>query len=354
MPAGDLRVFALHSTRALAADISRHLNLALSDHEERDFEDGEHKSRSLVNVRGCDVFVIQSLAGDAQQSVNDKLCRLLFFLGALKDASAGRVTAMVPYLCYARKDRKTKSRDPVTTRYVARLFGSVGVDRVVTMDVHNLAAFQNAFTVSTDHLEARGLFVEHLLPLAHSSELAIVSPDVGGTKRAWAMRDAFAQTVEKEITTGFMEKRRSGGLISGEGFHGDVEGRVAIIVDDLISSGSTLARAARACHDRGAARVIAAATHGMFSSDAEAVLSEPALEQIFVTNTTAPFRLSSDFVAQKLTVVDVAPFIAEAIRRLHEGGSIAELLEEGPSPAARAQYESRAAAAVGGTGTRGP
>ncbi|MEK7716281.1 MAG: ribose-phosphate pyrophosphokinase-like domain-containing protein, partial [Pseudomonadota bacterium] len=134
-------LFALHPSRSFGEDVARQLGISLSACEERDFEDGEHKSRPLVNVRNQDVFVIQSLYADTKQSVNDKLVRLLFFIGALKDASAARVTAVVPYLSYARKDAKTQTRDPVTTRYVAQIFEAVGTDRVITMDVHNLAAF---------------------------------------------------------------------------------------------------------------------------------------------------------------------------------------------------------------------
>lgn len=149
----ELMLFALDASRDFGEAVSRELGTALAAHEEREFEDGEHKSRPLVNVRGRDVYVMQSLYGDAKQSVNDKLCRLLFFLGALRDASAARVTAVVPYLGYARKDRKSKARDPVTTRYVATLFEAVGTDCVVTLDVHNLAAYQNAFRCRTEHLE---------------------------------------------------------------------------------------------------------------------------------------------------------------------------------------------------------
>ena len=129
MDRGAISVFSLNSGRGFGERVASALRTSLSAHEERDFEDGEHKSRPLVSVRGRDVFVVQSLHGEPGQGVNDKLCRLLFFLGALADASAERVTAVIPYLCYARKDRKTKPRDPVTTRYVARLFEAVGVER---------------------------------------------------------------------------------------------------------------------------------------------------------------------------------------------------------------------------------
>lgn len=186
-------VFALQASRDFGEKVCAVAGVSLSAHEEREFEDGEHKTRPLVNVRNRDVYVIQSLYGDQQQSVNDKLCRLLFFLGALRDASAGRVTAVVPYLCYARKDRKSKPRDPVTTRYVAALFEAVGTGRVVTLDVHNLAAFQNAFRIRTDHLEARGLFVDHFAPLVQSEEIVVVSPDAGGVKRAEDFRQALSR-----------------------------------------------------------------------------------------------------------------------------------------------------------------
>jgi ribose-phosphate pyrophosphokinase len=142
-------------------------------HERRDFLVAD------INFdNGADVFVIQSLYGEPGESVNDKLSRLLFFAGALRDASAGRVTVMAPYLCYARKDRKTQTRDPVTTRYVASLFEAVGVDRVVTIDVHNLAAFQNAFRCRTEHLEARPLFARHLAKTCADDDLVVLSPDV--------------------------------------------------------------------------------------------------------------------------------------------------------------------------------
>ena len=162
-------LFALEASRDLGTRVAGALGTVLARHEERGFEDGEHKSRSLENVRGRDVYVLQSLYGDREQSVNDKLVRLLFFLGALKDASAAQVTAVTPYLCYARKDRRTKPRDPVTMRYVAQVLEAVGTDRVVTMDVHNLAAYQNAFRIPAEHLEAKRLFVEHFAGMTNEA-----------------------------------------------------------------------------------------------------------------------------------------------------------------------------------------
>jgi ribose-phosphate pyrophosphokinase len=327
MNPGEISIFAPGLDRDFGEKVCAHLGLSLSAHEEREFEDGEHKIRPLVSVRGKDVFVVQSLYGDNQQSVNDKLCRLLFFLGALRDASAGRVTAVVPYLCYARKDRKSKPRDPVTTRYVASLFEAMNVDRVVTLDTHNLAAFQNAWRIPAEHLEAKKLFVEHFMPLAREEEGVIVSPDVGGVKRAEEFRQSLSRALDRQIQSAFMEKYRSAGVVSGEAVVGDVAGKMAIIIDDLISSGTTLARAAESLRARGATKIFAAASHGVFSDKANQALSNPALEKVVITNTIPPFRLDPELTRSKLISLDATALFAEAIRRIHSGESIVELLD---------------------------
>jgi ribose-phosphate pyrophosphokinase len=254
------------------------------------------------------------------------LCKFLFFLGALRDASAGRLTAVIPYLCYARKDRKSKARDPVTTRYVAALFEAVGIDQVVTLDVHNLAAYQNAWRIQTEHLEARRLFVDHFVPRIGYREAVVVSPDIGGVKRAEEFREAFSRALGSSVEAAFLEKYRSSGVVSGSAVVGNVEGKVAVVIDDLISSGTTLVRAAKACMARGAIAVYSAASHGFFGGNAGEILAESALESIAVTNTIPPFRLHSTPVFHKLTVLDASALFAEAIRRMHSGGSIVDLL----------------------------
>jgi ribose-phosphate pyrophosphokinase len=270
--------------------------------------------------------VVQSFYGEPGQSVNDKLCRLLFFLGALRDASAGSLTVVAPYLCYARKDRRTKFRDPVTTRYVAQLLEAVGADRVATLDVHNLAAFQNAFRCRTEHLEARMLFVAHFAPLLRDEAVIVLSPDEGGLKRVNAFRHALGLALGREVPSGFMEKHRSRGVVSGEALYADVADRTVLILDDLISSGATLLRAAQAARAGGAKKVYAAASHGLFMPGAEKMLADPALSGVVVTDTVPPFRLDPALAEQKLTVLTTAPLFAEAIRRMHGGGSIADLL----------------------------
>ncbi len=318
-------LFALDASRAYGEAVARSLGIALSAHEERVFEDGEHKSRALENVRDRDVYVIHTLYSDAAQSVNDKLVRLLFFIGALKDAAAGRVTAVVPYLAYARKDRKTKTRDPVTTRYIAQLFEAVGTDRVVTLDVHNLVAFQNAFRCRTEHLEAAPLFIAQLAPQLGAAGVAVVSPDAGGIKRAEEFRRRLTAALGRPVAAAFVEKYRSGGTITGNALAGDVDGKVAIIVDDLIAAGNTVARAAQACRKAGATRVLAVATHGVFAAAADSVLAAAPIEQILVTDTIPPLRISAPAVQARLAQISAVGLFAEAIRRLHAGGSIVEL-----------------------------
>ncbi|HEX9673911.1 MAG TPA: ribose-phosphate pyrophosphokinase [Burkholderiales bacterium] len=323
----DLSLFALNASRDFGERVAGALGLTLAPHEEREFEDGEHKARPLESVRGRDVFVVASLYSDDRQSVNDKLVRLLFFLGALRDASAGRITAVIPYLCYARKDRRTKSRDPVSTRYVAAMLETVGADRVLTLDVHNLAAYENAFRIRADHLEARRLFVEDFVPRIGREPVVVVSPDVGGVKRAEAFRQALSRRLGREAGGAFLEKYRSAGVVSGEAVVGDVEGRIAIILDDLISTGGTIARAVAACRTRGARAVYAAATHGIFVGAAGRMVADPGLERLVVTDTIPPFRLDPTLVRDKVIVLDTAPLFAEAIRRTHTGESVVELVE---------------------------
>lgn len=321
-----LRLFAPGASRALGERVAAILDIPLAALEERSFEDGEHKARPLESVRGADVYVLHSLYADAEQSVNDKLVRLLFLIGTLRDAGAGRVTALVPYLCYARKERKTKSRDPVSTRYVASMFEAVGVDRVVTLDVHSVAAFQNAFRCRTEHLEATLLFVDHFAPLIGAREAAVVSPDVGGVKRAESFREALERRLGRPLAGAFMDKQRSAGVVSGERLVGEVGGQVAILLDDIIASGTTMARCAATCRAAGALEVHAAATHGVFVG-ADAKLAGAALDGIVVTSSIPPFRLSEPSLRERLVALEVAGLFAEAIRRLHEDGSIVELLE---------------------------
>ena len=322
----QLRLFALKASADLGRTIAEALGQPLSAHEERDFEDGEHKTRPLDSVRGRDVYVVQSLHGGPAESASDKLIRLLFFIGALKDAGAARVTVVAPYLCYGRKDRRTKPNDPVTTRYVASLFEAVGADMMVTLEVHNPAAFENAFRCPTVALTATPLFVAYAKTLAAAGDkLCVVSPDLGGAKRAELLRETLEAAIGKPVGKAFAEKHRSSGVVTGDLFVGEVAGATALIVDDLISTGGTLLRAAIAARKAGAKKVIALVTHGLFMPGASQVIADPAIDLFIVTDSVPPFRLEAS-ARGKIDAIAVAPLLAETVRRLHDGRALTDLL----------------------------
>ena len=322
---GQFCLFALEATADLGKAVARAIGEELAKHEEREFDDGEHKVRPLDTVSGNDVYVIQSLHSGSSESANDKFCRLLFFIGALKDAGAARVTAIVPYLCYARKDRRTKPNDPVTTRYVAGMFEAVGTDCIVTLEVHNPVAFENAFRCRTVALTGAPLFVDYVRAL-NDDRLSVVSPDPGGTKRAELFREALEAVLRRPVGKAFADKHRSAGVVSGDLFIGDVAGTTALVIDDLISTGGTLLRAARAARRAGARRVIALVTHGLFMAGAAEVLADPAIERLVVTDAVPAFRLATGPVRAKVDILPAAPLLAETIRRLREGRALSDLL----------------------------
>ena len=320
---GDLSLFALQASSDLGQSIASSLGTSLCVAEERDFEDGEHKVRSVDPVRGADVYVVQSLHGGATGSANDKLIRLLFFIGSLKDAGAARVTAVAPYLCYARKDLRTKPNDPVATRYVAGLFDSVGTDAIVTLDVHNPAAVENAFRCRTIVATAAPLFAGYARTLG-DRRLCVVTPDAGGAKRAERLRELIELDTGRQIANAIAEKHRSGGVVSGDLFAGDVAGTTALIVDDLISTGTTLLRTAKSARGAGATSVLTFVTHGLFTRGSDEVVCSPAIDRLIVTDSVGYPRLSSAAL-EKIDVLSVAPLLADIVRRLHEDRSLTDL-----------------------------
>jgi ribose-phosphate pyrophosphokinase len=320
-----IKLFALGATAELGQAISLALGQPLARCEERDFEDGEHKARPLDAVEGADVYVVQSLHGGPIESANDKLCRLLFFIGALKDAGAARVTAVTPYLCYARKDRRTKPNDPVTTRYVGMLFDALGADAVVTLDVHNPAAFENAFRCRAITLTAAPLFVDYVADL-DDERFCVLSPDPGGVKRAELFREALEARLGRPVGKAFADKHRSAGVVTGDLLVGDVAGATVLIIDDLISTGGTLVRAARAAARAGARRSIALVTHGLFMPGSAEALADPAIERLVVTDAVPAFRLADHPVRNKIDVLASAPLLAAAIDRLRHRRALTDLM----------------------------
>jgi ribose-phosphate pyrophosphokinase len=311
-------IFALDTDdRGFAEALARDLDVTLSLHEERVFDDGERKLRPLVDPRGADAYVVHSLHGGPDDSPHDKLVRLLMFIATLRDHGARRVTAVVPYLAYARKDRQTKPYDPVAQRYVAQLIEAVGTSQIIVLEAHNAAAFQNAFRIPTVHLEARHAFDPAVEALLTDAPLVVASPDPGGTKRAQLWREDLEVRLKRPVGFAMLDKRRSAGLVSGTQLVAcDVEGASVLLVDDLIATGETLRRAAQALRRAGAGRVIACAAHGLFVGPASRGMADALIDHVLVTDSVPAFRLSAD-ARPLVRVVSCAPLFARAIRDSH-------------------------------------
>jgi ribose-phosphate pyrophosphokinase len=312
-------LFALDATRAFGTRVADALGLALAHHEERTFEDSEHKIRPLVDPCGHDCVVVQSLHGEPAISGDDKLLRLLMFLAALRDHGARRTLAVVPYLAYARKDRRTQPFDPVSSRVVAQLFEALHCDALLTLEAHNVAAFDNAFRMRAVNLSPNALYTEAVLTLGADEPLAVASPDIGGVKRAQLWREALEKAAGRPIGQAFVDKRRAAGVVSGgDVVTGDVASATVLIVDDLIATFGTIERAANSLLKAGARRVLAFAAHGLFVPPAGDVLERTAVERIFVTDTVPLFRLDDRPALGRIEVLPCASLFAEAIR--HELG----------------------------------
>ena len=314
-----LALFAPGASEPLGQRVATALGIALAPFELRRFEDGEQKGRPLASVRGLDCFLLATLHAQAGRSVNDALVETLFAAGALRDAGAARVALVAPYLCYARKDARTQPRDPVNSRQVAQLCEAMGIGLVLACEVHSRAAFDNAFRVTTVHLEATSLFVAALHGLLPAGPVCVVSPDAGGLKRAERLRHALEIALERPVGRALMEKRRSAGQVTGDYLAGEVAGHAVVIVDDLISGGTTLARTVEACLAHGATRILAAATHGVFSPAVAARLVGLPLEQLLLTDTAGRVAVPGTVGdgACKLSYLDCAPLLATAIAHLH-------------------------------------
>ncbi|HEU4621996.1 MAG TPA: ribose-phosphate diphosphokinase [Burkholderiaceae bacterium] len=300
---------------ALAREWARELALPLADHEERLFDDGERKLRPLVTPRDADVSVLCGLHGESAQSPHDKLLRLLMFIAALRDHGAARVTTFVPYLAYARKDRRTKLFDPVGLRYVAQLFEAVGVSRIVVLEAHNLAAFQSAFRCEAVNVPAHDAFAEVANEWIGEGEATVVaSPDPGGVKRAQIWREVLEARHEREIGFAMIDKRRSAGVMTSlDLVAGDVDDANVLLLDDLIASGETMRRAAIALKRKGARRVVACAAHGLFTGDAARVLADDHIDHVVVTDSVPPWRVpTADPLRGKLRIASCARLLARA------------------------------------------
>ena len=311
---GMIKVFTGNSNEPLAQEICQHLSVKLADAKVRTFSDGEIMVEISENVRGRDVYVIQSTCAPS----NNHLMEMLIMIDALKRASAARINAVVPYFGYARQDRKVAPRAPITAKLVADLISVAGVDRLLTMDLH-AGQIQGFFDIPVDHLYAAPVMLEEIRKICPCNEnLVVVSPDAGGTERA----RAFAKRLNAGLA--IIDKRRSGPNVS-EVMHiiGEVKDKTCVIIDDMIDTAGTLCAAATALQNEGSGDVFACATHGVLSGPALERIDSSPLQQVIVCNTIpAQEKIEK---CSKLTGVSVSKLLSEAIRRIHNDESVSSL-----------------------------
>jgi ribose-phosphate pyrophosphokinase len=308
----ELKIFAGNSNLSLAREICSYLSVPLGKADVKTFSDGEIMVEIGENVRGRDVFVVQSTC----QPSNHNLMELLVMIDALKRASAARVTAVIPYFGYARQDRKVAPRTPITSKLVADLITTSGAQRVLCVDLH-AGQIQGFFNIPVDHLYAAPVVLDDIKN-RFSKSIVVVSPDAGGTERA----RAFAKRLDAGLA--IIDKRRSAANVS-EVMHiiGDVKDRTCIIVDDMIDTAGTLCQAASALKKHGAGDVYATATHAVLSGPALERINQSELKEVLITNTIPLDEKAKD--CPRLRVISVAQLLAEAIRRIHGDESVSSL-----------------------------
>ncbi len=307
----DLKLLTGNANRPLAEEISRHLGVPLADAEVSRFSDGEVFVQINENVRGTDVFVIQPTC----PPVNDTLMELLVMLDALKRASAQRITAVLPYYGYARQDRKVQPRVPISAKLVADLVAAAGANRVLALDLH-AGQIQGFFNIPVDHLFAAPVLIEYL-GTKRLDDPVVIAPDAGGVERARA--------IAKRLHAGLaiIDKRREGPNVSiFMHLIGDVRGRDAVIIDDMIDTGGTLVQAVDAVKREGARRILACGVHPVLSGPAIARIEGSPLEEVIVTNS---IPLGPEKRIPRIVVLSVANLLSEAIRRIHHEESVSTL-----------------------------
>ena len=307
----NYKIFAANSHPELAEEISSIIGKPLGDAKVSKFSDGEISVSLGESVRGCDCFIIQSTCSP----VNDNLMELLIMIDAMKRASAGRISAVMPYYGYARQDRKAKARDPITAKLVADMLVAAGADRVVTMDLH-ASQIQGYFTIPVDHLVGLPLLGKYFAE-NKMDDLVVVSPDHGSVPRARNMAEPLGCPIA------IVDKRRPEPNKSEiMNIIGDIEGKNCILVDDMIDTAGTITNAANALKDLGAKSVRACATHAVLSGPAIQRIEDSAIEELVLLNT---MPIPKEKMLDKMKVLSVGPLFAEAIYRIHTNGSISKL-----------------------------
>ncbi len=304
-------VFGLDDPHAMASVIASCCAAESGSIEVRDFGDGEFKVRPLTDPFGRDVCVVAGLYGDARRSPQDRLLMLLMLTSALRDHGARRVTVIAPYLPFARKDRRTQPLDPISLRYVAQCIESAGVDALITLEPHNPAAFDNAFRIPARAASSHRVLLAAALEAAGEGDLVLASPDPGGIKRAQLWREAVESRSHRAAGFAMLDKRRRAGEMEGAfAVCGEVRNATVLLVDDLIASGATLARACRALLSAGASRLIVAAAHGQFLERAADLLDAAGIDALIVTDSLPSARLAGHRLRERLTVASAAPALA--------------------------------------------
>jgi ribose-phosphate pyrophosphokinase len=308
-----LKIFTGNSNPLLAEEITRYMGISLGVAEVGSFSDGEIQVEFKENVRGMDVFVVQSTC----RPVNDNIMELLVMIDALKRASASRVTAVMPYYGYARQDRKVASRAPITAKLVADIITAAGADRVLTLDLH-AGQIQGFFDIPVDHLYAGPIMAEAMNTELRPGECTVVSPDAGGVERA----RSFAKRLGSNLA--IIDKRRSKPNESAV-MHviGDVADRDVLLLDDMVDTAGTLVKGAHALHEAGARNIYACCTHPVLSGEAVDRINNSRIKKLYITNTIpADEKLA---LCPKLQVQSVAPLMGEAISRIYREVSVSEL-----------------------------
>lgn len=309
----EIKIISGNASKELAAKIADFIGVPMSDCEVGTFSDGEICLNMNETIRGCDVFVVQS----TNSPVNDNLMELLIIIDALKRASAGRITAVIPYYGYARQDRKAKSRDPITAKLVANLITAAGADRVLTMDLH-AAQIQGYFDIPLDHLQGGKILADYFNE-KEIEDLVVVSPDLGSVARS----RKFANNLNGEVPIAIIDKRRpKANVCEVMNIIGEVEGKNVILLDDMIDTAGTIVNAANALKEFGAKEVYACCTHGVLSGPAIERIENSAISELIVLDT---IQLPEEKKIDKIKVKSVAPLFGGAIKKIFANESISVL-----------------------------
>jgi len=325
-------LFAGNSNRALAEEIARYMGTHVGNALVTTFANEECRVEIRENVRGADVFVVQSICKPPEnhKSVNDSLMEMLLMIDALRRASAYRITAVIPYYGYAKQDKKTKGREPISAKLVANLLATAGVQRVLTIDLH-AAQIQGFFDEPVDNLTASFILAQYLInkKKLRGPGCVVVSPDAGGVARA----ETFARKLQTSVAIVFKRRPRPDVNEVSE-VVGDLKDKTAIIIDDMISTGGTLVKAAEALLERGATSIITCATHGIFAAGAAQKLIDSPISEVIVTNT---IPVPAEICGDKIRVLSVGRLLADSIKRISVNRSVSEIYEQQEAELAESQ-----------------